>query len=222
MKNQENCLIYLRKSTNTEDKQTISLETQQQHCQELVKRLGFRIVETIEEKRSAKESGTRPGFNQMIKICKKGGIDYVIAYDPTRISRDTLDAAYFTELINKKHIKGFYSTDTGQMFDGVNIFSAMMLGISFLVSKADNQMRSSNVKKKMTTRYEEGCIITRMPFGYKKITYIDGEGEAKKKVSIVEQEANLVRLAFQMRIEGKTTPEIAKYFTDEGFKKYAA
>lgn len=72
MKNQENCVIYLRKSTNTEDKQTISLETQQQQCGELVKKKGFRVIETFEEKRSAKASGTRPGFKEMVKLCNKG------------------------------------------------------------------------------------------------------------------------------------------------------
>ncbi len=222
MKTYENCVLYLRKSTNTEDKQTISLETQAQYCEELIKKKGFRIIETIEEKRSAKASGTRPGFKDLIKLCNKGWIDYVIAYDPTRISRDTMDAAIFTELINKKKIKGFYSADTGQLFDWLNIFSAMMLGISFLVARADNQMRSSNVKSKMTTKHGDGYIITRMPFWYKKVSYLDKEWEVHRKVQIDEKEAELVRLAFRLRAEWKTTPQIAKVFWDSGFKKYPA
>lgn len=63
----------------------------------------------------------------MLSLCKKGGYDYVIAYDPTRISRNTIDAAYFTELINKNHIKGFYASESRQFFNGTDIFSALML-----------------------------------------------------------------------------------------------
>jgi DNA invertase Pin-like site-specific DNA recombinase len=48
------------------------LKTQQQQCSELVKKKGFRVIETFEEKRSAKASGTRPGFKEMVKLCNKG------------------------------------------------------------------------------------------------------------------------------------------------------
>lgn len=57
---QETCIIYLRKSTQGEDRQTVSIETQENECDELVKRHNFRVIDKIEEKRSAKTSGKRP------------------------------------------------------------------------------------------------------------------------------------------------------------------
>ena len=219
---QETCIIYLRKSTQDEDRQTVSIETQEKECDDLVKRLNLRVIDKIEEKKSAKTSGKRPWFAQLLKLCKKGGIDYVVASDTTRVSRNTLDAAFFTELISEKKIKWLYAASTGQLFDGMNIFSAMMLGISFLMSKADNDQRATYVKWRMQTHYDNGRIITRMPFWYKSIPILTEDGtKVSKKIQVVEKEAALVRMAFQMRIAGKNTREIAEYFTKEGYKKTA-
>lgn len=222
MAQQETCIIYLRKSTQGEDRQTVSIETQEQECDALVKKHNFRVIDKIEEKKSAKTSGKRPGFAQLLKLCKKWGIDYVIASDTTRVSRNTMDAAFFTELISEKKIKWLYAASTGQLFDGMNIFSAMMLGISFLMSKADNDMRASNVITKMKKHYENGRVITRLPFWYKSVPILTDDGtKVSRKIQVVEKEAALVRMAFAMRIAGKNTREIAEYFTKEGYKKTA-
>jgi DNA invertase Pin-like site-specific DNA recombinase len=219
---QGTCIIYLRKSTQWDDRQTVSIETQEKECEDLAKQHNLRVIDKIEEKKSAKTSGKRPWFLQLLKLCKKWGIDYVIASDTTRVSRNTMDAALFTELISEKKIKWLYAASTGQLFDGLNIFSAMMLGISFLMSKADNDMRASNVKTKMKTHYNNGRIITRMPFGYKSIPILSADGEkVSRYIKIMEKEAALVRMAFQMRIAGKNMREIAEYFTQEGYKKTA-
>ena len=220
MAQQETCIIYLRKSTQGEDRQTVSIETQEKECDELVKKLNLRVIDRIEEKRSAKTTGKRPWFLQLLKLCKKWGIDYVVASDTTRVSRNTMDAAFFTELISEKKIKWLYAASTGQLFDGMNIFSAMMLGISFLMSKADNDMRSSNVKSRMLKLYWDGHIITRMPFWYKSIPILTEDGtKVSRKIQVVDKEAALIRMAFQMRIASKNTREIAEYFTKEGYKK---
>ncbi len=222
MAQQETCIIYLRKSTQGEDRQTVSIETQEKECDELVKKLNLRVIDRIEEKRSAKTTGKRPWFLQLLKLCKKWGIDYVVASDTTRVSRNTMDAAFFTELISEKKIKWLYAASTGQLFDGMNIFSAMMLGISFLMSKADNDMRSSNVKSRMLKLYWDGHIITRMPFWYKSIPILTEDGtKVSRKIQVVDKEAALIRMAFQMRIASKNTREIAEYFTKEGYKKTA-
>ncbi len=219
---QETCIIYLRKSTQDEDRQTVSIETQEKECDDLVKRLNLRVIDKIQEKKSAKVSGKRLWFSQLLKLCKKWGIDYVVASDTTRVSRNTMDAALFTELISEKKIKWLYTASTGQLFDWMNIFSAMMLGISFLMSKADNDQRATYVKWRMQTHYDNGRIITRMPFWYKSIPVLSEDGtKVSRKIQVLEKEASLVRMAFALRIAGKNTREIAEYFTNEWYKKTA-
>lgn len=211
-------VIYLRKSTDREDRQQISIETQRQYCERLARDYGFEAL-IIEDHKSAKDEGRRPWFKRLLSLCKKGGYDFVIAYDPTRISRNTVDSAYFTELINKGHIKGFYSAESRQFFNGTDIFSALMLGISFLMSKADNQMRSSNTKRKMETLFREGKVMAPTPFGYRNVRFFDEYGRIIHDVGVIEEEAKIVRRAFEMRLGGKQFKEIAQYFTKHGYKK---
>jgi DNA invertase Pin-like site-specific DNA recombinase len=52
-------IIYLRKSTDRDDKQQISVEAQRQYCEKLAKDYGFE-PKIIEDYKSAKEEGKRP------------------------------------------------------------------------------------------------------------------------------------------------------------------
>ena len=214
--NNGRAIIYLRKSTDREDRQQISIETQRQHCERLAKDNNFDTF-TIEDHKSAKEEWKRPWFKQMLSLCKKWWYDYVIAYDPTRVSRNTIDAAYFTELINKNHIKGFYAAETRQFFNGTDIFSALMLGISFLMSKADNQMRSSNTRRKMETYFNDGRIMGTVPFWYKNHQFFDDFWILRHDVKVVERDAELIRIAFEMRKKGSHLVEIANFFAENWY-----
>jgi DNA invertase Pin-like site-specific DNA recombinase len=48
-------IIYLRKSTDREDKQVQSLEAQQKWCREYCEMHGFDVVKEISESKSAKQ-----------------------------------------------------------------------------------------------------------------------------------------------------------------------
>lgn len=52
-------IIYLRKSTDREDRQQISIETQRQYCERLAWDYGFETF-VIEDHKSAKDEGCRP------------------------------------------------------------------------------------------------------------------------------------------------------------------
>ncbi|MEI8348001.1 MAG: recombinase family protein, partial [Pseudomonadota bacterium] len=60
-------ILYCRKSTDTEDKQVLSLESQQKELTDLAKAQGIEIVSILTEKKSAKAPG-RPIFNEMIAM----------------------------------------------------------------------------------------------------------------------------------------------------------
>ena len=214
----QRALIYLRKSTSREDKQQISIEAQRQYCEKLAKDNYFETY-TIEEHKSAKEELKRPWFMKMLSMCKRKKYDYVIAYDPTRISRNTIDAAHFTELINKSHIKWFYSAESGQFFNWSDIFSALMLWISFLMSKADNQMRSSNTRRKMEMYFKQWRVMWNPPFWYKNYQFFDDFWRIQRDVIVVEKEAKLVQDAFDMRKGWAYLKDISEHFKNNWYGK---
>lgn len=89
------------------------------------------------------------------------------------------------------------------------------------MSKADNQLRASNTKRKMETYYQLGRVMTRMPFGYTKHHYFDAMERLVKDVKVVEEEAKLVKDAFRMRLAGAQLKDIAEHFTKAGYPRTA-
>jgi len=63
-------VIYARKSTESEDRQTLSIQSQTIEMQEIAKRESLEIVKVFQESKSAKEPG-RPIFAEMIEFIKE-------------------------------------------------------------------------------------------------------------------------------------------------------
>jgi len=96
---------YIRKSTDDGDHQALSLEKQER---ENLRRFGddpeVVIVETIEEKRSAKVPG-RPLFNQMLNRIERGEADAILAWQPNRLARNSIDGGRVIYLLDTGKLK---------------------------------------------------------------------------------------------------------------------
>jgi len=62
--------LYIRKSTDEDDRQVLSLDAQETELRELAEKEKLTIIDTFRESQTAKEPG-RPTFNQMLdrKFC---------------------------------------------------------------------------------------------------------------------------------------------------------
>ena len=75
--------LYARKSTDTEDKQVLSIQSQLNEVREFAKKEGVEILLEFQEARTAKSPG-RPIFNEMIKRIEKGEASGIITWHPDR------------------------------------------------------------------------------------------------------------------------------------------
>jgi DNA invertase Pin-like site-specific DNA recombinase len=102
-------VTYQRKSTDRDDIQQNSLDVQIDHNMETKRRHSVEILKDIIESVSAKDSGKRAGFNEMVQMAKEGKINCIIVDEPTRLSRNTVDTAVIVDLMEKGKIHTIFS-----------------------------------------------------------------------------------------------------------------
>ncbi len=86
-------VMYVRKSSEDAEAQAKSLPDQIAACKEYARTKGLLVVgEPIQEPKSAKKSGNRPLFLQMLKDIEKGKYDGILPWHPDRLSRNSLEA----------------------------------------------------------------------------------------------------------------------------------
>lgn len=103
-------IIYYRKSTDRDDKQANSLERQLTNCKRVAEKYNLEIFKEIGESKSAKTEFTRAWFNELIDLCKKHKIDFIIIDEPKRLSRNNIDTSRIIDLMDKNIIKGVLAT----------------------------------------------------------------------------------------------------------------
>src|SRR5438045_1483728 len=84
-------VIYARKSTESEDRQVLSIESQIREVRRLAQVHGVSVSEVMSESRSAKEPG-RPIFGELMRRVQRGEVTGVLCWKMDRLSRNPLDS----------------------------------------------------------------------------------------------------------------------------------
>ena len=155
--------LYARKSSESEEKQVLSIDSQVKEMLQIAERDGLEIVEIRRESHSAKDSAQRPVFNELIGDIKKERFNGILTWAPDRLSRNAGDLGSLVDLMDQKlliEIRTF-----GQQFKNSpnEKFLLMILGSQ---AKLENDNRGINVKRGLRTRCEMGLWPTCAPTGY--------------------------------------------------------
>ncbi len=155
-------LLYIRKSTDEEDRQVLSLESQETELVEFATKEKFEIAEIFRESQTAKEPG-RPVFNQMLARLEKGHAQGIIAWHPDRLARNSIDGGKIIYFIDTNKIQSlkfptfwFEATPQGKF----------MLNIAFGQSKYFVDNLSENTKRGLRQKVRRGELPGYAPLGY--------------------------------------------------------
>ena len=80
--------LYARKSSESEDRQVLSIEVQVSEMEAIARREGWEIVETFAEARSAKTAGKRLEYSTMIDRLEKGEATGILCWRLNRLARN--------------------------------------------------------------------------------------------------------------------------------------
>ncbi len=81
-------VLYARKSTESDEKQALSIDSQVKEMLQIAERENLEIIDIRRESYSAKDSGQRPVFNEILKDIRTGRYNGILTWAPDRLSRN--------------------------------------------------------------------------------------------------------------------------------------
>ena len=206
--------LYARKSSESDEKQALSIGSQITEMERLADKKKLNIVETIQESKSAKDSGQRIGYTKLMEGLKEERFNAILTWAPDRLSRNAGDLGKLVDLMDQKVLVQIQTS--GQTFTNTPD-EKFLLMILCSQAKLENDNRSKNVKRGLRTKCEMGIRPGRPPIGYK---LIRGEkyGEPSKIV-IDDTRAEYIEKAFTyMAYHSMSGREIKEALESEGFR----
>lgn len=182
--------LYARKSTESEERQILSIDSQIKEMLLLAEREGLEIVAMKRESHSAKETGQRPIFNEIILDIQQGKFNGILTWAPDRISRNAGDLGKIVDLMDQKLLLEIRTY--GQRFTN-NPNEKFLLMILGSQAKLENDNRGINVKRGLRTRVEMGLWPGMAPIGYLNQKILD----KKCQVIIDPDRAPIIRKMFE-------------------------
>jgi len=155
--------LYARKSTESEERQVLSIDSQIKEMLLMAEREKLNVIEIKRESHSAKETNQRPVFNEIIDELRQGKFNGILTWAPDRISRNAGDLGKIVDLMDAGLLSEIRTY--GQRFTNSpsEKFLLMILGSQ---AKLENDNRGVNVKRGLRTRVEMGLWPTMAPLGY--------------------------------------------------------
>jgi site-specific DNA recombinase len=203
---------YHRKSTESEDRQILSIDSQIDKSTEMAKALGIKLKEEniFTESKSAKVTNNRPGFKKMVDEIEKGKISGIISWHADRLSRNAIDSAILIDLMDRNKLIEIVTP--GQTFRNTP-FDKFMFMLSCTQAKMENDKKAIDVKRGMAKAASKGNFPGVAPVGYINDKYLP---KGQKHTSKDPERFEIVRKMWDLMLTGTVTPlHVWKVATNE-------
>ncbi|HEY0948127.1 MAG TPA: recombinase family protein [Candidatus Paceibacterota bacterium] len=167
-------VLYARKSTESDEKQALSIDSQVKEMMQIAERENLEIVDIRREAHSAKDSGQRPVFKEILEDLRRERFNGILVWHPDRLSRNAGDLGSVVDLMDERRLVQIRTY--GQTFTNTPS-EKFLLMILCSQAKLENDNKSINVKRGLKTRVEMGLWPAPAPTGYLKEKRMDRKCE---------------------------------------------
>jgi len=204
----EYCL-YPRKSSESDERQAMSIDSQIKEMLALAKREGLDVVEIKPESHSAKQSAARPVFNELLQDLEDGKFNAILTWAPDRLSRNAGDLGSLVDLMDRQKLLRIRTFS--QTF-GNNPNEKFLLMILCSQAKLENDNRGINVKRGIRAKCELGWRPGVAPIGYMNRSF-----NGVKDIIPDPERAPIVTEIFNKTAQGWSGRRIKQWIDEIGF-----
>ena len=195
--------LYYRLSRD-EDEELNSLTNQRKIIYEYAIANGYEIVgESFDDNVSGMHF-QREGIEKIYEAVDAGSIEAIIVKDLSRLGRHRTQTALFIDYLREKNVRVISATEN---IDTFNENDDLIIGFKGLVNDFYARDGSRRVRTGYRQKQKEGMVAI-PPFGYFK-------DKNTKKVIIVEEAAETIRLIFTEYVGGRGLKAIARMLNEQ-------
>lgn len=193
--------MYVRKSTEPNDRQKLSLSAQIRENK--LRYPDLQYVEILQERHSAFKPEERPVFNEMIRRLEAGEADGVVCWHPDRLSRNEIDGARITYQVRRGKDLKFANYTFDPTPEGI-----MMLQMALSQSQYSSAKLSGDVRRGNREKLEQGGI-----------TWVPGPGfrnnRETKEIEHDPERIQLVKQMFDLALYSRIAPNRIRTIANE-------
>ena len=209
------CAIYTRKSTTAGlEKDFTSLDAQRETCELFIKsqaHAGWVVLEDrYDDGGFTGANLERPGFRQLMLDIEAGKIDIVVIYKLDRLSRSLLD---FTTVMGKLAKRDVGLVSVTQNFSTTTAMGRLTLNMLMSFAEFEREMIVERTRDKVGAARRKGKWTGGLP----PLGYASKDG----KLEIIEEEAELVRLIFEVYAEHHSLFRVVEELQKQGHRTKA-
>ncbi len=202
-------VIYARKSTASDDRQVLSIDSQIHELRTLAARQGVSVAEVLTESKSAKAPG-RPIFGELIRRVHRGAVNGILCWKMDRLARNHLDTGQVLQALADGLLERVITIDRTYTRDGNDRFIGNFeLGMA---TKYIDDLRQ-NVKRGLRAKLQQGWATGKPPLGYL-------NDKLNKTIVKDPERFDLVRRMWDLMLTGTMRPDQIRTIANEewGFR----
>lgn len=150
----------------------------------------------------------RTGLDDILRKAKRGKIDYILTKSISRVSRDTLELLQIIRFLRERGINMHFENEN---LDSIKQEKEFEITLRSMLAQDESRNISENIQWGFQRKFEKGDVFKKYKnfMGY---TCVDGE------IVIVPEQAEVVRMIFELYLQGFTFGQIKTYLESMDIK----